>query len=235
MQILIIGKGAKEYALAKKLKETKETGKYCEEGYTLEGDWRLKEKERVSATSGEVCPSGYLEYNGKCYEEVGSIDSDNYICGDEFKLSNDKVDTDTNESQLKQDDSSQAQVQTNDSKIKTKDKKVILIDGMASSGKTFIATMLAKIYANKKLKVSYVDLTNELGSAEYFSIKLDENLPYLSKENKTDEIKKKSYKCKKNIEVYKGEINDEKALIVGGSKSDVEKLYRQIIDKSNHN
>lgn len=75
---------------ASELKETKETGKYCEEGYTLEGDWCLKEKERVSATSGEVCPSGYLEYNGKCYEEVGSIDSDNYICGEEFKLSNDK-------------------------------------------------------------------------------------------------------------------------------------------------
>ena len=31
----------------------------------------------------------------------------------------------------------------------------------------------------------------------------------LGEENKTDEIKKKSYKCKKNIEVYKGEINDE--------------------------
>jgi len=42
----------------------------------------------------------------------------------------------------------------------------------------------------------------------------------------------------KNIYALKLSVisnNDERALIVGGSKSDVEKLYRQIIDKSNHN
>ena len=48
------------------LKETKETGKYCDKGYTLEGDWCLKEKERISATSSEVCPHGYAEHEGKC-------------------------------------------------------------------------------------------------------------------------------------------------------------------------
>ena len=41
------------------LKETKETGNYCDQGYTLEGGWCLKEKKRVSATSGEVCPNGH--------------------------------------------------------------------------------------------------------------------------------------------------------------------------------
>lgn len=54
------------------LMETKETGKYCEIDYMLKGDWCLKEKERVSAIRGEVCPAGYTEENGKCYEETNS-------------------------------------------------------------------------------------------------------------------------------------------------------------------
>jgi len=70
------------------LKETKETGKYCDKGYTLEGDWCLREKERVSAISGEVCPRGYAEHEGKCYEEVGAIETNNYVCNDGFKLIN---------------------------------------------------------------------------------------------------------------------------------------------------
>lgn len=70
------------------LMETKETGKYCDKGYTLEGDWCLKEKERVFATSGEVCPHEYVEHEGKCYEEVGAIETNNYVCNDGFKLIN---------------------------------------------------------------------------------------------------------------------------------------------------
>lgn len=72
------------------LKETKETGKYCDEGYTLEGDWCLKEKERISATSGEVCPRGYAEHEGKCYEETKAIVSKKYICNDGFNLVDNK-------------------------------------------------------------------------------------------------------------------------------------------------
>jgi len=72
------------------LKETKATGKYCDKGYTLEGDWCLKEKERVFATSGEVCPRGYVEHEGKCYEETMAIESKNYICNDGFKLVDNK-------------------------------------------------------------------------------------------------------------------------------------------------
>ena len=72
------------------LKETKETGNYCDEGYILEGNWCLREKERVSATSGEVCPRGYAEYEEKCYEETKAIESKNYICNEGFKLIDNK-------------------------------------------------------------------------------------------------------------------------------------------------
>ena len=72
------------------LNETKATGRYCDKGYTLEGDWCLKEKERISATSGEVCPRGYAEHEGKCYEETMAIESKNYICNEGFKLVDNK-------------------------------------------------------------------------------------------------------------------------------------------------
>jgi len=72
------------------LKETKITGKYCDKGYTLEGDWCIKEIDRVKASGGEVCPKEYYEYNGKCYGETASIESENYICRDGFKLDNNK-------------------------------------------------------------------------------------------------------------------------------------------------
>jgi len=72
------------------LKETKATGKYCDKGYTLEGDWCLKEINRKSASNGEVCPRGYAEHEGKCYEETKAVESKNYICNDGFKLVNNK-------------------------------------------------------------------------------------------------------------------------------------------------
>ncbi|MBR1416767.1 MAG: hypothetical protein IJ572_03000 [Bacilli bacterium] len=70
------------------LNETKTTGKYCENGYTLEGDWCLKEINRTQALQGNVCPDGYTEYEGKCYEEIKSIETNNYKCSDGFKLIN---------------------------------------------------------------------------------------------------------------------------------------------------
>ena len=70
------------------LNETKITGKYCESGYTLEGDWCLKEINRTQALQGNVCPDGYTEYAGKCYEEIKSIETNNYICSYGFKLIN---------------------------------------------------------------------------------------------------------------------------------------------------
>ncbi|MBQ4633927.1 MAG: hypothetical protein IJB71_01095 [Bacilli bacterium] len=70
------------------LNETKITGKYCKNGYTLEGDWCLKEINRTQALQGNVCPDGYTEHEGKCYEEIKSIETNNYICSDGFKLIN---------------------------------------------------------------------------------------------------------------------------------------------------
>lgn len=70
--------------------ETKERGKYCERGYTLEGDWCLKEINRINALEGNVCPNGYIEYEGKCYGEIKAIESNDYSCNKDFKLLNDK-------------------------------------------------------------------------------------------------------------------------------------------------
>ncbi len=71
------------------LKETKETGKYCDEGYTLEGDFCVKEIKREPAKRGEVCETGYYEYEGKCYEEA-SPEIGELVCGPEFELKEDK-------------------------------------------------------------------------------------------------------------------------------------------------
>ena len=68
------------------LKETKETGNYCDSGYTLEGSFCLKEKERITASDGEVCPNGYYDYEGTCYEEGGSEDTDELECSPDFTL-----------------------------------------------------------------------------------------------------------------------------------------------------
>lgn len=72
------------------LRETKDTGWYCDTGYILEGSNCLKEIERTSATYGDICPRGYYEYNNKCYEEVGILESDKLICNDDFTLKDDK-------------------------------------------------------------------------------------------------------------------------------------------------
>lgn len=72
------------------LEDTKLLGKYCDSGYTLEGDWCLKEIKRVPAKEGEICPRGYLEYKGKCYEEVDSTEGEKYTCEEGFQLIDDK-------------------------------------------------------------------------------------------------------------------------------------------------
>ena len=72
------------------LVKIKNTGRHCDEGYILDGDWCKKEINRVSAINGNVCPSGYTEYNGICYEELKSVETNNYICSADFKLVDDK-------------------------------------------------------------------------------------------------------------------------------------------------
>lgn len=68
------------------LKEMKESGRYCDSGYTLDGNSCVKEISKKAATSGEVCPNGYYDYKGKCYEEVASDETDKLFCHDEFEL-----------------------------------------------------------------------------------------------------------------------------------------------------
>ena len=75
---------------ARSLTETKNRGKYCDKGYELEGDWCYKEVERKKASTGDVCPNGYLEYEGKCYEEVPINHTDKLMCREEFVLDNNK-------------------------------------------------------------------------------------------------------------------------------------------------
>ena len=74
----------------KELKETKDTGRYCEEGYTLEGDWCYKEISRTKTEIGKICPDKYNEYNGICYKSVGMQDGKNYKCEDNSTLENKK-------------------------------------------------------------------------------------------------------------------------------------------------
>ena len=69
------------------LEETKVSGNYCDSGYTLEGDWCYKEISRKTATSGEVCPRYYEEYQGKCYASTGILEKENTLtCKDAYKL-----------------------------------------------------------------------------------------------------------------------------------------------------
>lgn len=70
------------------LKDTEQTGNYCLDGYMLEGSWCLKEIGKKNSKSDKLCPNGYFEYNGKCYEEIGVIDTGNVLCPDGFVLEN---------------------------------------------------------------------------------------------------------------------------------------------------
>ncbi len=72
------------------LKETKETGYYCDKGYNLEGGNCVKEIQREKALNGDRCPSSYGDYDGTCYAEATPIITDRLICGDDFTLKDGK-------------------------------------------------------------------------------------------------------------------------------------------------
>ena len=74
----------------KELSETKNTGRYCDEGYMLDGDFCFREVERIRANSGKVCPKGYSEYEGICYKESQIKEGNNYVCHNDFQLVNNK-------------------------------------------------------------------------------------------------------------------------------------------------
>lgn len=92
-------------------------------------------------------------------------------------------------------------------------KKIVLIDGASNTGKTFVATNLAKYYASKKVKTALIDLSNEIGCGEYIDICIEENIRSVLGEDKLSEIRKKSYRKGKYLEVYKGTVNKEEDLI----------------------
>ena len=64
----------------RELEEAKERGVYCDEGYTLEGDFCVKEIGREGLKEGKICPQDYFEYDGKCYEQVEGTTTDKLVC-----------------------------------------------------------------------------------------------------------------------------------------------------------
>lgn len=71
------------------LRQTKETGQYCDRGYFLDGNFCLKETRRLEAEIGNVCPEGYYNYEDICYEETGSIETDELVCPEGYTMTSD--------------------------------------------------------------------------------------------------------------------------------------------------
>ena len=71
------------------LKETKENGRYCDEGYFLDNDRCLKEKERKEAKYGLICTENTYEKDGVCYEEVRGTVLEEYVCEEHRTLGSD--------------------------------------------------------------------------------------------------------------------------------------------------
>ena len=72
------------------LEETKETGKYCENGYELRGDDCFKAIKTAPAIEGDICQAEYGEYKGKCYPEDRPNPTGKKICRSDFTLKDGK-------------------------------------------------------------------------------------------------------------------------------------------------
>ena len=68
------------------LSEMKRTGNYCDSGYTLDGNFCVKESKTVLAITGKVCPMGYHQYNDVCYESVNPIPLEELECNTGFEF-----------------------------------------------------------------------------------------------------------------------------------------------------
>ena len=64
------------------LHEMKESGHWCDHDYTLRGNFCEKVIREEKPQEGYKCPDGTYEYNGKCYEEEPSEETDKYTCPD---------------------------------------------------------------------------------------------------------------------------------------------------------
>ena len=74
----------------RELDETKSTGFYCDKDYDLEGSVCIKEIKRFKAKYDIMCPNGYSEYEGKCYEDTMVIDKDEWRCNEPLKYDGEK-------------------------------------------------------------------------------------------------------------------------------------------------
>ena len=72
------------------IEEFKDRGVYCDDGYTLEGDFCVKEIRREGLKEGKICPQDYFEYDGKCYEQVEGTTTTKLICFKDETLENGK-------------------------------------------------------------------------------------------------------------------------------------------------
>ena len=72
------------------LEETKQRGVYCDAGYTLDGDFCIKELRREPLKDGQVCPEGYFEQDGKCYEQAEGTTTEKLVCNREWVLEDGK-------------------------------------------------------------------------------------------------------------------------------------------------
>ena len=74
----------------RELDETKNTGFYCDKDYTLEGTVCVKEIKKFKAKYDIMCPNGYSEYEGKCYEDTIILDKDEWKCNEPLKYDGSK-------------------------------------------------------------------------------------------------------------------------------------------------
>ena len=72
------------------LHEAKDVGRYCDQGYFLDGEMCLKELSREEPTTGKVCSEEYTEYNGKCYREGRFTETDKETCYGDYTLKDGK-------------------------------------------------------------------------------------------------------------------------------------------------
>ena len=72
------------------IKEIKDTNQYCEVGYTLDHGRCLKQIGEEEPKLGNVCPQGYADIDGKCYEETTITETSNLVCRGEFTLEDGK-------------------------------------------------------------------------------------------------------------------------------------------------
>ena len=70
------------------LDEMKQTGRYCDEGYTLSGEFCEKVVREEKAKEGKTCPEGYEDINGKCYLKTDTTNEP--YCKNGLELKNGK-------------------------------------------------------------------------------------------------------------------------------------------------